>query len=577
VLRSHQWLAGTDEVAVSHRVALRSAGLTLPDDRDSTASPRPVIGIADSSSDLNPCNLPLRELAAAAAEGVLEAGGLPVRFPTMSLGEDLMKPSAFLYRNLLAMEIEETIRANPLDGVVVLANCDKTVPAVLMGVASADIPAIAVLGGARPTSQFRGRAIGTGTDLWRLWEDHRAGRLDDPGWRELEQCLGCGVGACNTMGTASTMALLTEALGMALPGKSIAPAGSPESIEAARAAGRRAVQLALDDIRPRDILTEAAFENAIRVLHAIGGSTNAIIHLPAIAGRLGIRLRPSRMSQLGRGVPVLADVEPSGALLIHDFHRSGGLPALEREIADLLQLDALTCAGTTVRQNIAAAAARGPAIRQRGKELATDGSFRVVAGSLAPDGAVIKTSAATKALLRHTGPALVFHGYQDLRERIDDPELAVTADTVLVLEGCGPVGVPGMPEWGMIPIPAKLAAAGVSDMVRISDSRMSGTSFGTVFLHAAPEAAIGGPLALVHDGDLVAVDVEAGTIDLLVEPGELERRRKDWAAPFSPHVRGWPALYQKHVTQAPQGCDFDFLQAPTDEFPAFVQPVVGRS
>jgi dihydroxy-acid dehydratase len=577
VLRSRQWLDGDDEVAVAHRVALRSAGLDVSAEPEGDSGPRPVIGIADSSSDLNPCNLPLHELAAAAAEGVLAAGGLPARFPTMSLGEDLMKPSAFLYRNLLAMEIEETIRANPLDGIVVLANCDKTVPAVLMGVASADIPAIAVLGGARPTSQFRGRAIGTGTDLWRLWDDHRAGRLDDGGWNELERCLSCGLGACNTMGTASTMALLTEALGMALPGKSVAPAGSAESIEAARAAGTRAVELALADIRPRDILTEAAFENAVTVLHAIGGSTNAIIHLPAIAGRLGIRLDPQRMSRLGKGVPVLADVEPSGSLLIHDFHRSGGLPALEREIADLLHLDAPTCAGPTVGQNLAAAGARGPAIRERERPLATDGSFRAVSGTLAPDGAVIKTSAASASLLRHTGPALVFHGYRDLRDRIDDPGLGVTADTVLVLEGCGPVGVPGMPEWGMIPIPAKLAAAGVTDMVRISDSRMSGTSFGTVILHAAPEAAVGGPLALVRDGDLIAVDVEAGTIDLLVDPAELDRRRRAWAPPVSPHVRGWPALYRAHVTQAPLGCDFDFLQAPTNAFPEFVQPVVGRS
>lgn len=577
MLRSQQWLDGDDEVAVAHRVALRSAGLTLPDERDSAGGAAPIIGIADSSSDLNPCNLPLRELAGAAAEGVLAAGGLPVRFPTMSLGEDLMKPSAFLYRNLLAMEIEETIRANPLDGIVVLANCDKTVPAVLMGVASANLPAIAVLGGARPTSQFRGRAIGTGTDLWRLWDDHRAGRLDDAGWNELERCLSCGLGACNTMGTASTMALITEGLGMALPGKSVAPAGSPESLDAARAAGRRAVELVRADIRPRQILTEAAFENATKVLHAIGGSTNAIIHLPAIAGRLGIRLTPERMSELGHGVPVLADVEPSGALLIHDFHRSGGLPVLQREIADLLCTESLTCAGTTVAENIAAAGARGPAIRERANALYPDGAFRAVVGSLAPDGAVIKTSAATQSLLRHTGPALVFHGYHDLRARIDDPDLPVTADTVLVLEGCGPVGVPGMPEWGMIPIPAKLAAAGVSDMVRISDSRMSGTSFGAVFLHASPEAAVGGPLALVRDGDLIAVDVSAGTIDLLVDPEELARRRQAWTPPVSPHVRGWPALYQKHVTQAPEGCDFDFLRAPSAEFPEFVEPVVGRS
>ena len=571
-LRSQEWLAGDDEVSVSHRVAVRSVGVVVdPDD------PRPVIGIADSSSDLNPCNLPLRALAEAAIAGVIEAGGIPLRFPTMSLGEDLMKPSAFLYRNLLAMEIEETIRSNPLDGVVVLANCDKTVPAVLMGVASANIPAIAVLGGARPVSMFRGRPVGTGTDLWRLWEDHRAGRLDNSGWTDLEHCLSCGVGACNTMGTASTMALLTEALGMALPGLSTAPAGSAQSLEGASAAGARAVALVRENIRPRDVMSRASFENSVRVLHAIGGSTNAIIHLPAIAGRLGLRLTPKQMSDLGRSVPVLADVEPSGRLLIHDFHSAGGLPVLEREIASLLDLDATGVSGLSVREIVAAAGERGTAILSADHALATDGSFTTVTGNLAPDGAVVKTSAASPELFSHTGPALVFRGYDDMRSRIDDPELDVTADTVLVLTDCGPIGVPGMPEWGMIPIPAKLAAAGVTDMVRVTDSRMSGTSFGTVFLHAAPEGAVGGPLGLVHDGDLILVDIAAERLDLLIDDEELAARKAAWVRPRSEHVRGWPALYQAHVTQAPEGCDFDFLQAPTEEHLRFVEPVVGRS
>ena len=571
-LRSQEWLAGDDEVSVSHRVAVRSVGVVVdPDD------PRPVIGIADSSSDLNPCNLPLRALAEAAHAGVLEAGGIPLRFPTMSLGEDLMKPSAFLYRNLLAMEIEETIRSNPLDGVVVLANCDKTVPAVLMGVASANIPAIAVLGGARPVSMFRGRPVGTGTDLWRLWEDHRAGRLTDSGWNDLEHCLSCGVGACNTMGTASTMALLTEALGMALPGLSTAPAGSAQSLEGARAAGARAVALVRGNVRPREVMTRTAFENSVRVLHAIGGSTNAIIHLPAIAGRLGIRLTPQEMSDLGHRVPVLADVEPSGRLLIHDFHSSGGLPVLEREIASLLNLDAVGVSGLSVREIIAAAGNRGTAILGADHALATDGSFTTVTGNLAPDGAVIKTSAASPELFSHTGPALVFRGYDDMRSRIDDPELEVTADTVLVLTDCGPIGVPGMPEWGMIPIPAKLAAAGVTDMVRVTDSRMSGTSFGTVFLHAAPEGAVGGPLGLVRDGDLIRVDIAAELLELLIDDEELAARKAAWHRPVSEYIRGWPALYQAHVTQAPEGCDFDFLQAPTEEHLRFVKPVVGRS
>ena len=572
MLRSQKWLAGDDEVSVAHRVALRSIGLTIE-----AGDQRPVIGIADSSSELNPCNLPLRQLADAAHAGVLAAGGLPVRFPTMSLGEDLMKPSAFLYRNLLAMEIEEMLRSNPLDGIVLLANCDKTVPAVLMGGASANLPAVVVLGGARPVSEFRGKKIGTGTDLWRAWEDRRAGRLTEEGWAEFEACLSCGVGACNTMGTASTMALMTEALGMALPGASTSPSGSKESLREARAAGVRAVELVREDIRPRDIMTMGAFENAVTVLHSIGGSTNAIIHLPAIAGRLGFQLSPARMSELGEGVPVLADVEPSGSMLIHDFHDAGGLPTLARELDAKLNLDERSVSGLSLREIIATAKERGKAIRSVSDPLFANGSFSVVSGSLAPDGAVIKTSAATASLFVHTGPALVFDDYDDMRARIDDPDLDVTAETVLVLKGCGPVGVPGMPEWGMIPIPAKLAAVGVTDMVRVSDSRMSGTSFGTVFLHVAPEAAVGGPLALVRDGDLIAVDVVAGSLDLLITTEEMSARRLAWSRPVSRHLRGWPALYEKHVTQAPEGCDFDFLQAPTEASLVFVEPVVGRS
>ena len=584
-LRSQQWLAGDDEVSLAHRVALRSIGLDL-DAND----PRPVIGIADSSSELNPCNLPLRALADAAAAGIRAAGGHPVRFPTMSLGEDLMKPSAFLYRNLLAMEIEETLRANPLDGIVVLANCDKTVPAVLMGAASANLPTIAVLGGARPAPSFRGKPVGTGTDLWRLWEERRSGTMDDTGWAQLESCLACGLGACNTMGTASTMAILTEALGMALPGLSTAAAESDESLAGARTAGARAVTLVQQNVRPRDILTAAAFDNAVRVLHAVGGSTNAVIHLPAIAGRVGITLDLQRMSDLGRGIPLLADVEPSGRFLIHDFHTAGALPALQRQLADHLDLDVIGVSGERLSELVARApdvagatgasrtgASRTGAIRTVAAALGVDGSFAVVKGNLAPDGAVIKTSAATATLFSHTGPALVFHGYDDMRRRVDDPNLLVTADTVLILSGAGPVGVPGMPEWGMIPIPAKLIAQGVTDMVRITDSRMSGTSFGTVILHVAPEGAVGGPIALVRDGDLVHVDIHAGIIEVLLDDEQLAERAALWRAPVPEHLRGWPALYQKHVTQAPAGCDFDFLQAPTTAHLEFVEPVVGRS
>ena len=571
-LRSDAWLRGDDEVAMAHRVAFASAGLAV-----SRAGGRPVIGIANSASELNPCNLPLRALAEAVRRGVEEAGGIPAEFGTISLGEDLMKPTAMLYRNLLAIEIEEMIRANPLDGIVILANCDKSVPGAIMGAASAGIPTVVVTGGARPAAVFRGRRIGTGTALWRLWDERRAGRLGDDGWRDLEACLACGTGACNTMGTASTVALLAEALGLMMPGSSTIPAGDPRGLAAAAEAGRCAVAAVHEGRRPAAILSPAAFANAIRVLHAIGGSTNAVIHLAAIAGRAGVPLPLDDLARLGARVPVLADVQPSGDGLMQDFDAAGGLPALLKELSRLLDGSAVTVCGLTTGEIAAAAPAASGVIRPTSNPLRTDGAFAVVHGSLAPDGAIIKTSAATPGLLRHRGPALVFHGYQDMRRRVDDPALPVTADSVLVLAGCGPVGGPGMPEWGMIPIPAKLATAGVTDMVRVTDARMSGTSFGTVVLHAAPEAAIGGPLALVADGDMICLDAAAGSISLDVPGEEIARRRAAWAPPAPSHLRGWPALYREHVLQAPQGCDLDFLRAPTAAHRRFVEPVVGRS
>lgn len=571
-LRSSAWFAGDDEVAVAHRVALASSGIEV-----TRAADRPVIGISNSASDLNPCNLALRDLVPFVKEGVLAAGGLPVEFPSMSLGEDLMKPSAMLYRNLLSIEIEEMVRANPLDGLVVLANCDKSVPGAIMGASSAGIPTVLVTGGARAPAMFRGRRIGTGTDLWRLWDQRRTGQLDDESWSELERCLACGPGACNTMGTASTMAILCEALGLMIPGSSTIPTGDP----AARVAGQQAGAAAVEAVRagrgPVELLTSASFENAIRVLNAIGGSTNAIIHLAAMAGRLGVAFELDSVATLGADVPVLADVEPSGDGLIQDFHAGGGVPALLRELGDLLHADALTVSGESIGQLQAGAPRAGGAIRKSDNPIRRGGAFGVVRGSLAPDGAVIKTSAATPALMRHRGPAVVFRDYGDMRARVDDPDLDVAPDSVLVLAGCGPAGVPGMPEWGMIPIPAKLAKAGVTDMVRVSDSRMSGTSFGTVFLHVAPEAAVGGPLALVQDGDTISVDVQAGRLDLEVDGQVLAGRRAGWTPPESPHLRGWPALYRDHVLQAPEGCDLDFLRGPTQAHRRFVEPVVGRS
>ena len=509
-----------------------------------------------------------------------------------------MKPSAMLYRNLLAIEVEEMVRANPLDGLVVLANCDKSVPGALMGAISANVPTVLVTGGARPRAMFRGRALGAGTDLWRMWDERRAGRLDDAGWRELEEALGQGCGACNTMGTASTMAVLAEALGLMVPGAASIPAGDPRGLEAAARAGRVAVEAVLHSQndsasqnagaspngsaspntggrRPQDIVTPAAVDNAIRVLHAVGGSTNAIIHLAAMAGRAGAAFPLEDIARLGADVPVLADVEPSGAGLMQDFDAAGGVPTLLRELGDRLDTGARTMTGQTIGEIAAAAPPASGAIRPATRPLRSGGAFAVVRGSLAPEGAVIKVSAASPELLTHRGPAVVFRDYDDMRRRVADPDLPVTPDSVLVMAGCGPSA--GMPEWGMVPIPAALVAAGVTDMVRVTDSRMSGTSFGTVVLHVAPEAAAGGPLALVQDGDMIALDAAAGSLELEVAPEELARRAAAWSPPPPAHLRGWPALYARTVQQAPQGCDLDFLTAPSPEHRKFIEPVVGRS
>jgi dihydroxy-acid dehydratase len=525
--------------------------------------------------------LPLRDLVPEVAAGIREAGGLPVAFPVMSLGEDLMKPSAMLYRNLLSVEVEEYLRSYPLDGVVLLANCDKSVPGALMGSVSADLPTVMVTGGARPVAQFHGRRVGTGTDLWRALDDHRAGRMSDEEWAEFERCLNCGLGSCNTMGTATSMAIVAETLGFSLPGTATLPAADQHRPSTARAAGRRVVAAVVEDARPARLMSAAALRNAVRVLHACGGSTNAILHLLALAGRSNAALSLDDIGRLGKGVPVLADLEPSGRFLVQDLHAAGGLPVLMRAISDHLELEAYAGSGQSWREVLEtwpeSSQSAAAAIRPVTDPLRTDGAFAVVRGSLAPDGAVVKTSAASPELARHCGRAVVFHDYHDMRARIDDPDLDVTPDDVLVLAGCGPVGVPGMPEWGMIPIPARLAAAGVRDMVRVTDARMSGTSFGTCVLHVAPEAAIGGPLALVRDGDPITLDIDAGRLDIDVPRDEFAARRANWAPPVSPHLRGWPALYQAHVTQANLGCDLDFLAAPTPAHRTFVPPIVGRS
>lgn len=571
-MRSSEWFSGNDETAVSHRVVMRNIGLEVPANNE-----KPIIGIADSSSELNPCNLPLRRLIEDIKTGILEAGGLPVSFPVMSLGEDLMKASSMLYRNLLSIEIEENLRSYPLDGVVLLANCDKSVPGALMGAFSADLPALMVTAGARPVSFYKEQKIGTGTDLWRVLDDWRSGRISDEEWQEFEKCLSCGLGSCNTMGTASSVALMTEMLGFMLPGSATIPAETQERRDCARASGRRIVEMVQENLIPSKIATAASFRNAIRLLHAIGGSTNALIHIFACAGRIGGEITVDDINKLGKGIPVLADIEPSGRFLIQDFHQAGGLPQLLKRIESHMELDALSVFGKPWRENIDAEFTPSEAIREINNPLRTNGAFLLLKGNIAPDGALLKISAASESLFKHCGPTFIFEGYDEMRTKLEDPELPVTKDSVLILRGCGAVGVPGMPEWGMIPIPTKLAKEGVKDMVRITDSRMSGTSFGLCLLHVSPEAAVGGPLALIENGDIIELDVENCSVNVRLSDAELAQRRIRWKGFTTEHMRGWPLLYQRSVLQPNLGCDLDFLCAPTAEHRQFVPPVVGRS
>jgi dihydroxy-acid dehydratase len=569
-LRSDRWVRGDDEVALDSRVALRMGGA----DVDAKGG-RPLIGIANSASDLNPCNLPLNELVEPLKQGVAEAGGIAVEFPVMSLGEDLMKPSSMLYRNLLAMEIEESLRSQPLDAVIVLAACDKSVPGALMGAFSTNLPCLLVVSGPRPVAHFEGRRIGTGTDLWRLWDRRRAGELSDDQWSELEAALTLGKGSCNTMGTASTMGGLGEALGLAWPGSTSIPAGDPRHLDIARQVGRRSVELVRDDLGASRQITPDSLYNATVVLSAIGGSTNAVIHLTAMARRLGLNFDLDDVDLVSRRTPVLVDVEPSGSELMEDFDAAGGFPTLFRALGDLLRPDVLLADGKSTLETQSSAAAPNGVVRDLLNPIDAEGAFRVVKGNLAPDGALIKRSAATSSLLSHRGPAYVIDGYDEIAKRTGAGS-ECTDDAILVLRGAGPVGGPGMPEWGMIPVPEPLLQRGVTDMVRVSDARMSGTSFGTVYLHVSPEAAVGGALGLVKDGDLIHVDADAGVIELEVDEDELATRRRATRLP-SAGSRGYVDLYRRHVSQAPQGCDFDFLAQPTGQAPRLVEPVVGRS
>jgi dihydroxy-acid dehydratase len=555
--RSRRWFGGDDLSGFLHRGVLRAQGLG--------ATGGPVVGIANSWSETVNCNVHFRAIAAAVKRGVTQAGGLPLEFPTISLGENLMKPTTMLYRNLMAMDVEESIRAHPFDSVVLIGGCDKTIPAQLMGAASADVPAICVTGGPSLPAVFRGRQLGVGTDLWHYADELRAGRMSHEEFEELEAASAPSVGHCPEMGTASTMASLTEALGMSLPGSATISALNARRYVDAEAAGSRAVALAREDLRPSAILTPAAFDNAITVLLALGGSTNAAIHLLALARRSGVSLSLDRFQELSELTPMLADVRPSGVHLVEQLHEAGGIPALSRELRPLLRTEAMTVTGRAVGDNLPDRGSNDPGvIASLSNPIKPAGGLAVVRGSLAPDGALIKVSAASDSLLSHRGPALVFDDIEELAQRIDDPDLPVTPDTVLVLRNAGPHGGPGMPEWGQLPIPAKLLRAGVSDMVRISDARMSGTAFGTTVLHVAPESAVGGPLAVVRDGDPILLDARAGRLDLDLPADEIARRLAEWEAPAPKYRRGYGALFLQNVLQADEGCDFGLLGGPGD-------------
>jgi dihydroxy-acid dehydratase len=554
--RSQEWYAGTDRNSYIHRAWMRRG---LPSD---AFDGRPHIAIANTASDLTPCNSHLTEVAQSVKQGIWEAGGVPLELPVMSLGETQVKPTAMLWRNLAAMSIEEMLRANPIDGVVLLGGCDKTIPSLLMAASSVDLPAVVVPGGPMLTGTFRGVALGCGTDVWRLSEEVRAGELSEEEFLRSESSMIRSRGHCNTMGTASTMAVMAEALGMTLPGTAGTPAPDSRLLEQAQATGRLAVQLVADDRRPSQVMTRGSFLNAIVALAAFGGSTNAVVHLLAIAGRLGVDLTLEDFDRTGSGVPLLVDLQPAGEFLMEDLHRAGGVLAVLHQVADLLDPEAITVTGSPLMSYLGDAPTWDQAvIRPRTAPIIADAGIAVLRGDLAPDGAVLKIAAASPHLLKHRGRAVVFDSIEDLHARIDDPDLDVDEDSVLVLRGCGPKGYPGMPEVANMPLPKKLLERGVRDLVRISDARMSGTAYGTVVLHVAPESAAGGPLALLRDGDVVVLDVPARRLDVDVQPSVWAARvPSDTAASaYAAPTRGWERLYVDHVQQADTGADLDFL------------------
>ncbi len=556
-LRSQSWFGREDIYGFIYRSWVKNRG--VPHDQ---FDGRPVIGICNTWSELTPCNTHFRVIAEHVRNGILEAGGFPLEFPVMSLGETLMRPTAMLYRNLASMDVEESIRANPLDGVILLVGCDKTTPALLMGTASVDVPAIAISGGPMLSGKYRGTDIGSGTNTWSMSEDVRAGKMSVDEFHEAESCMHRSHGHCMTMGTASTMACMVEALGMGMPGNAAIPAVDARRYLLARMAGRRIVDMVREDLTISKILKREAFENAIRANAAIGGSTNAVIHLIALARRVGVKLDLDDWDRLGRGVHTMLNLMPSGKYLMEDFYYAGGLPVVLRELGEqgLLNRKALTVNGNTIWENNKKAKCfQREVITPFAKPFKKNTGIAVLRGNLCPDGAIIKPSAATPSLMKHKGRAVVFENILDFHSRIDDPKLDIDENCVMVLKNCGPKGYPGMAEVGNMPLPPKVLKKGITDMVRISDARMSGTAYGTVVLHIAPEAAAGGALALVENGDLVELDVAKRRLHLDVPERELARRRKKWMPPKAPMSRGYTRLYVDHVLQADKGADLDFL------------------
>lgn len=554
-LRSQRWFAPQDLRSFGHRSRARQMGYGLED-----FAGRPVIAIVNTWSDLNPCHVHFRQRAEDVKRGILQAGGFPVELPAISLGESFMKPTTMLYRNLLAMEAEELLRSNPVDGVVLMGGCDKTTPALLMGAISMNLPTIFLPAGPMLRGNWHGQILGSGSDAWKYWDEKRAGTISEDDWTEMEGGIARSYGVCMTMGTAATMTALAEVLGFCLPGASSIPAADSNHIRMASACGRRAVEMVWDNLCPRDILSRASFENALVALMAMAGSTNAIIHVLALAGRAGIELSLDDFDAVARRVPVIANLRPSGQYLMEDFYYAGGLPAFLSQLAPLLALEARTVLGGTLGEIVAQAKVHLPdVIRSMDRAIAAADGLAILRGNLAPDGCVMKPAAADPRLLKHTGPALVFRDYNHMAAEIDRPDLDVTADHVLILQNAGPQGGPGMPEWGMLPIPKKLVQQGVRDMLRLSDARMSGTSYGACILHIAPESYVGGPFALVRTGDLISIDVAARTINMAVDEAELARRRAAWTPPPKRYERGYGVMSAAHIQQANLGCDFDFL------------------